>query len=361
MGNKILHLAWDGHLGGVQRYLRYVLTASSWENTTHTLCLFNESGVILNDKELHPIEVHTLNILHGWQLSHVCELDTIVQHVAPDVIHCHCDTPAFLLHAARYPNIKKVFHEHGDTIMRRKRSWITSLMWRLLGTRYDAIIANSHYVSSNFIARHPHLEKRVEVLHNPLIEASKPPVQTEQSCKTPKVGVFGRLVWQKGIDRFLIIAKKVLEKCPDTQFYLYGDGPERNALEKQAATLSISENVFFEGFVPNPLDKMASVDCVVVPSRFEPFGLVALEAQSVGVPVVGFTPSGVEEIVINAETGFIVPQDDLTKMAEATLLLLQDSELKKRLGSSGQKRATAKFSMPQHIASLEEVYNNLLS
>ena len=110
------------------------------------------------------------------------------------------------------------------------------------------------------------------------------------------------------------------------------------------------------GYVNDPLARMAQMTCTAVPSRIEPFGLVALEAQGAGVPVVGFSDSGVAEIVVDGETGRIVPHGDLNAVAEAIVELVRQPETCARMGAAARARALSVFSLERHVENLSETY-----
>ena len=103
------------------------------------------------------------------------------------------------------------------------------------------------------------------------------------------------------------------------------------------------------GFVSNPMAKMVGMGCIVVPSRIEPFGLVALEAHSFGKPVVGFYRSGVAEIIDHANTGCVVAHGALSDMAQAIIKLIRHPDIVSDMRQKVMSRAHAKFAMPSHI------------
>jgi glycosyltransferase involved in cell wall biosynthesis len=139
----------------------------------------------------------------------------------------------------------------------------------------------------------------------------------------------------------------------------FGDGPLRQDLEARRDAIVKRQpdaKIVFHGFVSDPLKRMAGMTCTAVPSRIEPFGLVALEAQGVGVPVVGFTRSGVAEIVADGVTGSIVPHGDLPAMTKALLKILRDPKTAAEMGLAAQRRAREVFSLERHVGRLEELY-----
>ena len=354
---RVLHLLWDGNLGGVQRYVLRVVGAPYWKNVQHGICFFAQPGQVLNAASLPHVRCWNLGLKRGWDVWNARRLDEVVAEFDPQVLHCHCDTPAFALRSGRFAARRLIYTEHGDTIMRTERSWFTAWLWQRSGKRYDAILLNSEFVRGDFLARYPALKEKCIVFPNPLIETYDGPRTADPAL--PRVGVFGRLVRQKGMDWMLRVAEILCREEPRVSVEFFGDGPLRKELEAQRDDIVLRQpnaRIVFHGFVPNPLQRMAEMTCTAVPSRIEPFGLVALEAQGVGVPVVGFTQSGVAEIVVDGVTGSIVPHGDLTAMKNALLRILRDPKMAGEMGRAAWQRARDVFSLERHVERLEKLY-----
>lgn len=126
-----------------------------------------------------------------------------------------------------------------------------------------------------------------------------------------------RLVYEKGVHRLLDAAPRILEKCPNTRFIIAGRGPQAHSLQLQANSFGIADRVDLIGFISdedrNRLFKVA--DCAVFPSLYEPFGIVALEAMSLGCPVVVSDVGGLAEVVTHRQTGITVYPDDPESVA----------------------------------------------
>lgn len=355
----MLHLLWDGHLGGVQRYVAAITGASHWAESQHGIVLFSQSGQVLNDATSAPLPVWCLGLQKGWHwIRSRRALGRILSEFPAEVIHCHCDTPAFLLNLKAFRDRKLIYHEHGDSLVRPASERYMHHFWRVNGRYWDRIIHNAQFSKKHFVKRYPSLESRSQVVPNPLTQqwdgrhaAFRP--------DAPVVGVFGRLARVKGVDRMVEVARLMKETRPDVQVHVYGDGECREELETQAEALGVSDLVHFKGYASDPLARMAEVDCVAVPSRIESFGLVALEAQSVGTPVVAFDGTGVAEIVRHGETGTLVPHGDLPAMAEALLAVLNDPDGAAALGQEARTRARTEFSLENHVRRLEQIYRSL--
>ncbi len=115
-----------------------------------------------------------------------------------------------------------------------------------------------------------------------------------------------------------------------------GAGPERDALEAQAARLGLAETVCFLGLRADVPELLAAADIYVHPSQAEALPTGVLEAMAVGLPVVAADVGGVSEIVLDGETGWLVPPGDVEALAEAMLSLL-DTTRRAALGESGRR------------------------
>jgi len=156
----------------------------------------------------------------------------------------------------------------------------------------------------------------------------------------------GRLSPAKGVDVLIRAVPTIRAAFPDVFVDVLGDGPMRDEYERLAASLNVRDACRFLGAVPlgEVYERMASAAVVAVPSRREAFGLVNVEAQSVGTPVVGSDIDGIREIVMDGKTGFLVPPDDAGALAERIILLLKNEDLRRRLGQAGRAHFEASFS-----------------
>jgi glycogen(starch) synthase len=149
----------------------------------------------------------------------------------------------------------------------------------------------------------------------------------------PLVAFTGRLVYEKGVQHLLAAVPRMRRRHPALRVVLAGTGPEEPALREQARALRLGRAVEFAGFVPDAdlPGLVAAADCAVVPSVYEPFGLVALEAAAAGTPAVVSDVGGLREFVDDGRTGLRFPAGDATALADAVDRLLGDEALGRRL------------------------------
>lgn len=174
-----------------------------------------------------------------------------------------------------------------------------------------------------------------------------------------KLGVEGRkvilsisrLIPRKGQDTVLQALPAVLKAVPNALYVIVGDGPERGRLEQLAERLGVADYVRFVGSIPNTETQTyyRCCDVFVMPNRrmpngdIEGFGLVFLEANACGKPVVGGRSGGAVDAIVDGETGYLVDPTSPDEVAERLIRLLLDPALAARLGEQGRVRTVASF------------------
>ena len=179
----------------------------------------------------------------------------------------------------------------------------------------------------------------------------------------PLLLTVGRLVRRKGIDTVLRTLPALVESCPDLAYVVVGSGPDQSRLERLADRLGIHDRVRFVGEVDHdrlPLYYSAA-DLFVMPAREDPpdvegFGLVFLEANACGTPVIGARTGGIPDAISDGETGLLVPPNAPDALAEAATRVLTTPVLADTLGRQGRHRAVNEASW-DHIA--DRIYDVL--
>ena len=168
----------------------------------------------------------------------------------------------------------------------------------------------------------------------------------EPSSGPPVLLTVARLVPRKGIDTVLQALPPLLDRSPDLQYWIVGNGPEHASLSQQAQELRLKHAVRFmhevtETELPE-IYRRATI--FVMPARadycagsVEGFGIVYLEASASGLPVVAADSGGAAEAMVENETGLLVPPDDPPALTKALLRLLNDSGMRERMGRAGRR------------------------
>ncbi|MFA6309400.1 MAG: polysaccharide pyruvyl transferase CsaB [Clostridia bacterium] len=173
------------------------------------------------------------------------------------------------------------------------------------------------------------------------------------------VGVLARLTPIKGIDTFLNAAKSVLDEDTSIKFLIGGDGDERKALEKKAAELGISKNVFFLGYV-NSRDFMSCIDINVLTSLSEGFPYSILEGAVSKKATISSNVGGISDLIENNRTGFLFPAKNYERLSEFILELSRNKSLRTQIGQNIYEKAKIDFSLDRMCEIQLSIYDKIL-
>jgi N-acetyl-alpha-D-glucosaminyl L-malate synthase BshA len=146
----------------------------------------------------------------------------------------------------------------------------------------------------------------------------------------------------------------------DAKLLLVGEGPEKIFARELLKELHLTDHVHFLGEQDYLESILAMSDLLLLPSEQESFGLVALEAMSCGVPVVGSRVGGLPEVVVHGETGYLFPVGEIREMADASVGLLSNPEAHRRMSEAARKWSREHFEASTIIPQYERFYESLL-
>ncbi len=201
------------------------------------------------------------------------------------------------------------------------------------------------------------------------VEAFKP-LENQKELKKqfglgqgPCVLFIGNLIPRKGLPLLVEAAKKIVKQQPETKFLIAGVGPLKNYLIKTVQDAKLTTNFMFLGRVSEKLlpTLYNCSDVFVLPSIQEGQGIVLLEAQASGKPVVGFDIGGVREAVQNGETGLLVNVVESDALADSLIKLLNDRDLRQRMGVNGRKFVVENFTWDISAQKMLTVYREVLA
>jgi phosphatidylinositol alpha-1,6-mannosyltransferase len=215
------------------------------------------------------------------------------------------------------------------------------------------VIAVSEY-TKNRIVDIGVSESNIEIVNNGVVPEKFETDQTHEIREKNQDDYFiltvARLEPRKGHDMVIRALPKMQEKIPNVTYLIAGNGEYKNHLRQLTTDIGVSESVEFLGYVPD--DELPSLynsaDVFLMPNRregtsVEGFGIVFLEANAAGIPVVGGNHGGVTDAVINEETGYLVDPQDTDAIASAVVDLLMNKSKRKKMGKRGRKRVVQGF------------------
>jgi glycogen synthase len=261
---------------------------------------------------------------HDWLVANACD------HLAR-----RFDAPLVTtIHATEYGRHQGWVDSHPQSYIHGVERWITN--------RADRVIACSYYMREQIADIFGVEEARVSVIPNGIDPGDlQPPDDDELKRLRAKfaapddklVLLIGRLVYEKGFQIALEAMPRLVERLPGTRFLVAGSGTHEAELKRQAEDLGLLDHGTFLGWIGD--DVLHSLypiaDLCVVPSIYEPFGLVALEAMASGCPCIVADTGGLREVVPHDDVGLRFRSRDPESLAEVAERVLADDELGHRL------------------------------
>lgn len=252
----------------------------------------------------------------------------------------------------------------------------------------NAVIAVSHGMRRDILTAYPHLDPdRVHVVHNGIdVEKWKPTIDESVAARygvdlsRPTVMFVGRITRQKGLTYLL----RALTELPrDVQIILCAGAPDTNEIraEFEAGVAALSSQRTGVIWIPDHVSRhdlcalFTASTVFVCPSIYEPLGIVNLEAMACGIPVVGTATGGIPEVIVDGETGWLVPIDQVSDgtgtpldpdrfvadLASALVRALSDESTAARYGEAARARARESFDWTSIAAKTLHVYSSVLS
>ncbi len=176
----------------------------------------------------------------------------------------------------------------------------------------------------------------------------------------PVIGIVAHLSEEKGHSTLIRAIALLLNTHPGLTLLIVGEGRLRNRLQQLVKRLGVTESVRFLGFREDADSVMRCFDIFCLPSLCEGLGSVILAAMANRLPIVSCAVGGIPELVIDRETGLLVPPGDPQRLAQALQELLESPGLRQRMGESGRQRVEARFTLEKNIRDTEQLYWKLL-
>jgi glycosyltransferase involved in cell wall biosynthesis len=323
------------------------------------ICCLMGRGSFADETEKAGVKVTVLyEDKKPWYVT-ACALMGYLRQRRPVIAHVHLVRwGAIIAKLAGVPAV--VFSVHN---WMPRQTWLEKINARFA----DRVIGVSEAVSRQLVEEYGIPEKRVCTVM-PALDFSQCP-DTDVDAKKAELGIpfdasvigtVGRLCEQKAQRYFIDAAAKVLKTRPECRFLILGEGPLRGELQRQIDDLGIADRVRLLGFRDDAREIIRVMDVSCLSSLHEGTPMVALEAMGYGKPVVVTAVPGSEEVVVDGETGFVVPPKDSASLAERILRLVEDRELAGRMGEAGRRLVISKYSVESNLGRLLPLYQGVL-
>jgi glycogen(starch) synthase len=270
----------------------------------------------------------------------------------PAVVHAHdwlVAHPAIAL--SEFYDVPMVSTIHA-TEAGRHSGWVSGSLSRQvhaveswLVRESDSLIACSASMSEEITELFGPGLAEIAVIRNGIDAARWPFARRRARTGPPELLFVGRLEYEKGVHDAIAALPRIRRAHPGTTLTIAGDGTQQDWLVEQARKHRVLKATRFVGRLDH--DELLAVlhraDAAVLPSHYEPFGLVALEAAAAGTPLVTSNIGGLGEAVINGETGMSCPPRDVPRLAKAVIAVLDDPAAAQRRAKAARQRLTSDF------------------
>ena len=332
--------------------LTYALQKLGHEVTV--VSLYNEHTPIARRMEAAGVQIEYLDKKLGLDVSMVPKLMKIMKRVKPDVVHTHLDVVKYAALAARLTGVKRCVHTVHNVAQKEAEGLarkINRVYYRLGLARPVAL---SPEVQKTIAEVYGLPEEKIPVIYNG-IDLSKCVPKGEYADKETMILLhIGRFNGQKNHEGLLMAFQAVAQKYPNCRLSLVGDGELRPEMEALAEKLGIAGQVDFLGSQSDVHPFLHSADLFMLPSHYEGMPMTIIEAMATALPIVATAVGGVSDMVEN-EKSALLTQCDVPSVSDACIRLLEDSQLRERLGRQALA-CSVRFSAEQMATDYCKVY-----
>ena len=361
-------------IGGTEMFARELslqLGAQGWKSV---LCFLSEpTGEVRRFLDLPNVSFETLPDSTNGNREARRNLKRIIGKHKPEIVHLHFVSFLTLYPwIARLRSVRKVFftdhHSRPEGYLQRRASMWKRAAARLIGRPFTKVICVSNYGYECMSSFGLLPRNRFEMIYNG-VDVSRVNANPDlakafrRRFSIPdERAIVTQVSWmipEKGISDFLEMARCVNSQREDVQFVLVGDGAYREAYMNEAAALGLGDRITFTGMIDDPFGEgvFQAADVVCQFSRWEEvFGWMIAEAMAHAKPVLATRAGGIPELIADGITGQLVARGDTAAMSESVIALLNDANLRVRMGQAAREAVSARFDLRKNVAQLLSAY-----
>jgi glycosyltransferase involved in cell wall biosynthesis len=350
-------------------YIIYSYEFAGTEQQLFQLCLilkdkFNITVVCLKDSEINKkfadLGIKIVNF--DFNFKNIFEIASFIRRSKFDIVHNYLGKAELIgTLAAKLAGVKRVistkhFVDPAYTNRRFIKYYCSLIAHKAINSLNNKIIAVSEAVKEATFKREKTAFYKIKTVYNGTAVEEKD-VEKRSGFK---IGVISRLSEEKGLKYLIESMPDIIKKYPSCECLIAGRGHLESSLRELVNDLKLGDSVKFLGFVDNVNEFIDGIDVFVLPALEEPFGLVVIEAQMRGKPVIACKAGGPKEIIINGNSGLLVRPMDSSAIASGVISLFEDREYAYKLAVEGQKRALELFTAKRMADETALVYEELL-
>ncbi|MCF8114270.1 MAG: glycosyltransferase [Desulfotignum sp.] len=368
MKKRVAYVVHSLNLGGTERLAADMALALQKEYDIRIICL-DEPGIWADPIRAAGIPVLSFYRQPGLDLRLPVMLARYAARNLIHFFHAHQCTPWFYTGLSRllYPRPKLLFEEHGrlypEVLNKKRRAFNRMVLQRLTHT----VTAVSHDVKNRLFLYEGLDPDKTYVVYNGTrpLPAMAPDERRALRARfgfTQKdvvAGFIGRLDPIKNLCVVLDGFQTALAGCPDLKLLIIGDGPLFTEIKEKIIHMSLSDHVVLAGYQKDAAALAPVLDVFVLASLSEGTSMALLEAMSAGVPAIVSNAGGNPEIVVNNQTGWVVPTGDGSALSRALTEAALDKRKSQAMGNQANKRFLENFTFDQMIHTYKTLYQQL--
>ena len=361
---KILHVTFNMGIGGTEQVIRQIIENSNSVQYQHEiLCIDGCIGALGQELESKGIYIESTQRKPGTDIKLAGFIKSYIKRRKINVLHCHQYTPYFYgVLGALFTKAKVIFTEHGRFYPDRhnfKRRLINPLL--LLRTAHITAISKS---TADAVAKYEYIErKKIDVIYNGIEDLKEQEQNRDELLKElgllsdcRYIGTISRLEPIKNQAMMINAFYKVKKEISDIKLILIGDGAKLHELKQLVERLDIEKDVIFTGFLDNPQRFINFFEIFLLSSFSEGTSMTLLEAMSLSKPCIVTDVGGNPEIVVDEETGLLVPSDDVESFASGITMLLADEKKRFRYGDAARIRYCESYTVTNMVNGYQALY-----
>jgi len=358
---KIIYIIPTLDIGGAERLVIDVIKNLDQEKFTVKIICMKKSGAWDVELKDHGIPLILLGQKRGISFISLIKLIKILKQEHPDIVHTHLFGADFYGSvAARLIGIKYlVSTEHN---LNYSENAVKKIIKIFISKLFNNIITVSEAVKKYMIKSYYVKEKKILVIYNGVdINKFFQPLNKKDGVRENKniiIGSIGRLTKQKGFE-YLIEAINKLSVSQDIECLIVGEGELKTLFQEKVKKIGLENKIKFLGLQKDIKFFLNKIDIFILPSLWEGFGIVLLEAGLAGVPVIASKIDGITEIIEDNKDGLLVKPADSNELAQKIEYLIKQKELKNKLAINLQTKIKNNFSIQKTVVQYEQYYINL--
>lgn len=365
---RIHHVISSLDFGGAEKHLASLAAAQADAGHRVHVTYLKGTGPLVPQLEPHRVVCQGMNLRNWLRPNGIAEVRHRLRSIEADVVHAHLFPAEVYAALGSLPTApwKLVATKHNDEDFLRLGRY--GILHRLTSYGQSAVICPTHYLET--FTRKIGISPTTPIHVIPYgIDPSEMPRSNLRRSIRARIGVkgneilfgfVGRFAEQKGLRTLLRAFQAAAKRIRGARLVLVGSGLLDRDLRRLADSLGLRRHVKFAGQVDNPWPWYQAMDVFVLPSLWEGFGRVLIEAMLCGLPIIATRVSSIPEVVDDARSGLLVEPDTPDGLSSALIRLGREPALRREMGRAGHHVVKTRFALRRMVRDTEAVYRSVL-